>query len=117
MSKRDVKAFLYDILESANDVIEFTKDIGYNEFINNKMIRYAVIRALEIIGEASRYINNDFREKYPNVPWKEMVGLRNILIHKYFGIDYILLWKIVKEDIPKIKKEVERVLKDIENEK
>ncbi|NPA62823.1 MAG: DUF86 domain-containing protein, partial [Methanococci archaeon] len=87
MSKRDVKAFLYDILESANDVIEFTKNIDYNEFISNKMVRYAVIRALEIIGEASRYISKDFREEYPNVPWKETVGLRNILIHKYFGID------------------------------
>ncbi|WP_457612650.1 HepT-like ribonuclease domain-containing protein [Methanocaldococcus sp.] len=84
MSKRDVKAFLYDILESANDVIEFTKNIDYNEFISNKMVRYAVIRALEIIGEASRYISKDFREEYPNVPWKEMVGLRNIPIHKYF---------------------------------
>ncbi|ACX73199.1 protein of unknown function DUF86 [Methanocaldococcus vulcanius M7] len=83
MSKRDVKAFLYDILESANDVIEFTKDIDYNEFISNKMVRYAVIRALEIIGEASRYISKDFREKYPNVPWKETVGLGNIPINKY----------------------------------
>ena len=116
MSKRRIEAYLYDILENANDIIEFTESLDYEKFVSDKKTKNAVIRSLEIIGEASRYIDDEFRENHPNVPWREMVGLRNILIHQYFNVDTILLWKIINNDVPHMKNEIEKVLRSIYKE-
>ena len=88
MSKRDIKAFLWDILKSIEKIEKWTEDVDYEEFVKNELLQDAIIRNLEIIGEACRYIPEDIREKHPQIPWRRIVGFRNILIHKYFGIDY-----------------------------
>ena len=116
MPKRDIKAFLYDILAYMDDIIEFTKDMDYKEFIDNKAVKYAVIRCLEVIGEAVKKIPKDIREKYPHIPFKELAGMRDKLIHQYFGVDYLTVWETAKYEIPDIKREFEKIIKDLEGE-
>ncbi|WP_423792286.1 DUF86 domain-containing protein [Methanocaldococcus indicus] len=116
MPKRDTKAFLYDILSYMDDIIEFTKDMDYEEFINNKAIKYAVIRCLEVIGEAVKKIPKDISEKYPHIPFRELARMRDKLIHQYFGVDYLVVWETAKYEIPEIKREFEKIIKDIEGE-
>ena len=74
------------------------------------MIR-AFTRSLEIIGEAVRNLPQDFKEKYPNVPWKEIAGMRNKLIHEYFGVNYGIIWRTVKEDIPRLRTQINEIFK------
>jgi uncharacterized protein with HEPN domain len=114
MSKRDFEAFLYDILEHMNDIINFTKDMGYEEFSNNKAIKYAVVRCLEVIGEAVKNIPFELREKYSHIPFKELAGMRDRLIHQYFGVDYVVVWETAKYEIPILKKEIEKILKELD---
>ncbi|AEF95817.1 HepT-like ribonuclease domain-containing protein [Methanotorris igneus] len=92
MSKRDVKAFLWDILKSIEKIEKWTKNVEFDEFVENELLQDAIIRNLEIIGEASKYIPENIRDKYSQIPWKRIIGFRNILIHKYFGIDYETTW-------------------------
>ncbi|MEM3374145.1 MAG: HepT-like ribonuclease domain-containing protein, partial [Candidatus Woesearchaeota archaeon] len=75
---------------------------------------YAVIRCFEIIGEASKNIDNEFKEKYHNLPWKEMSGLRDKLIHAYFGVDINLLWNTIKNNLPKLKSDLINIIKEQE---
>ena len=82
MSKRDVRLFLYDILECIEKIEKYTKDMDFDDFVKNDLVVDAVIRNLEIIGEAVKNIPEDFRSKYPDIPWKKIVGFRNIVIHK-----------------------------------
>ncbi|ACX72263.1 protein of unknown function DUF86 [Methanocaldococcus vulcanius M7] len=116
MSKKDVRAFLYDILENMKDIIDFTKDMDYDEFLKDKKTQKAVIRSLEVIGEAVKNLPEDFINKYPQVPWKGMARLRDKLIHHYFGINYEIIWDIVINKVPNDIKEFEKIIKDIEGE-
>jgi len=74
------------------------------------MLKRAVVRSLEIIGEATKNIPESIREKYPEIPWRSIAGLRDVLIHKYFGVDYRNVWKIVKEDLPNLMPKLRRIL-------
>nr|WP_281248203.1 HepT-like ribonuclease domain-containing protein [Seinonella peptonophila] len=76
----------------------------------------AVVRNLEVIGEASKYIPEEIRQKYPQVPWKSMIGLRNILIHEYFGIDEQIIWEIVSQDFRETKPLIENILVKVKND-
>ena len=91
---------LNDILEAARKAIEFVDDIGSENLANDDKTEYAVIRALEIVGEAARRIPKSFREKHPDIPWSEMAGMRDKLIHDYFGVDLEVVLKTVREDLP-----------------
>ncbi len=82
MSKRDVRLFLYDILECIEKIEKYTKDMDFDDFVKNDLVVDAVIRNLEIIGEALKNIPEDFRSKYPDIPWKKIGGFRNIVIHE-----------------------------------
>ncbi|EHP88259.1 HepT-like ribonuclease domain-containing protein [Methanotorris formicicus] len=112
MPKKDVRAFLYDILENMNDIIEFTKYMDFDEFLKDKKTQKAVIRSLEVIGEAVKNLPEDFINKYPQVPWKGMARLRDKLIHHYFGINYEIIWDIAANKIPKDIKHIEKILKE-----
>lgn len=90
------------------------KGLNYDEFFKDTKTIYAVTRALEIIGEAAKKIPDETREKYPNIPWKKMAGMRDKIIHEYFGVRLELIWETIKKDIPRIKPEFEKILKDIE---
>jgi uncharacterized protein with HEPN domain len=116
MSKRDLRLFLNDILEAVEKVERYTKDFSFNDFAENEMVIDAVIRNLEIIGEASRNIPKDICSKYPEIPWKRVIGLRDIVIHGYFTVDLQIIWTIVKERLPGLKSQIMRMLEELGNE-
>jgi uncharacterized protein with HEPN domain len=108
---KDNLIFLKHILESIKDLEEFTKGVDKQALLNNKEKQSAVIRQIEIIGEAAKNISKDFKKKYISVPWKEIIGTRDKLIHHYFGVDFEILWKVVERDIPNLKNEISKILK------
>ena len=113
MKKRDTRVFLEDILESIEKIEEYTTDINEEEFYENTFVQDAVIRRLEIIGEAVKNIPDDFRVKYPDIAWRQIAGMRDVLIHAYFGVNLRRVWKVIKEDIPELKLKILKILEDI----
>lgn len=89
------------------------KDKTEDDFFTSKFLQDAVIRRLEIIGDAIKNLPMEFREKYNHISWKEFAGMRDILIHKYFGVDLGLTWEVVKKDIPKLKEEILKIMKEL----
>ena len=99
--RRD-ETYLLDILIAAKKALKFVEGIERNEFEDNELVQNAVMRPLEIIGEASAKISKEFRKTHAKIPWREMVGLRNRLIHEYFRIDYDAVWDTIHKDLPKL---------------
>jgi len=97
--ERLIQDYLIDILESIQDIIDFTDGITIDQFSVDRKTVKAVTRCLEVIGEAANKIPNNIREKYPEVPWTEIIGMRNRLIHEYFGVDVNIIWQTIQEDI------------------
>ena len=108
--------YLRDILDSIRDVREFIKGMKYSEFVLDKKTNYAAVKALEIIGEATKNIPASLRRKYPEVPWSKMAGIRNRLVHEYFGIDYRIVWQTITQDIPPIEPALMEMLKEYDKE-
>lgn len=113
MSKRDITLFLEDIIEAIDLISDYIGDFSKEEFQNDRKTIDAVVRNIEIIGEAVSAIPDEFREKYPHIPWKKIVGVRNIVIHKYFGVDTNTLWFIIQEQLPEFKSEISRIIHEI----
>jgi len=112
--KKEVGDFIEDIINAMNKALKFVEDLSYVEFTGDDKTIFAVIRAIEIIGEAVKNIPEDIRKKYPEVPWKGMAGMRDKVIHGYFGVDIKVVWDTVKKRIPEVKPLFERMLKDLE---
>ncbi|MDF2957177.1 MAG: HEPN domain protein [Candidatus Alkanophagales archaeon MCA70_species_1] len=108
--KREIGDYIEDILEAMTNAMEFTKDMSYDEFVKDTKTVYAVIRAIEIIGEAVKNIPEETRKKYPDIPWRSMAGMRDKVIHAYFGVKIERVWEVVKRDIPNLKPKFERML-------
>jgi len=108
--KRDYALYLKDILNCIAKIEEFIKDMDFEEFVRNDMVSSAVVRKLEVIGEATKNIPESIRKKDKEIPWKDMARMRDKLIHFYFGIDYEIVWKTVKGQLPKIKPLIEKAL-------
>jgi uncharacterized protein with HEPN domain len=103
-------------LECIEKIEEYTKEIDKDEFFENTQIQDAVLRRLEIIGEAVKNIPNDFRDKYPEIPWKKIAGMRDIFIHGYFGVNLERTWKVVKEDIFDLRTKILKVRENLRDE-
>ncbi|MFH0702054.1 MAG: DUF86 domain-containing protein [bacterium] len=114
--KRTFRHFLEDIVEYSDKAQKFTKDMNYEEFCSDEKTFMAVIRALEIIGEAINHIPKEIQDKSKEIPWYQIRGFRNKVVHEYFGIDKKVVWLTVKEDIPFLKDSICKILKEIAEE-
>lgn len=113
MPKQSIKLYLRDINEAIGKIEGYIEGMTLNEFSGDAKTIDAVVRNVEIIGEAARQLPNDVRLKYPIVPWKQIVGARDKVIHEYFGIDIEIIWKTISEDLPVLKKQLGDIEKNI----
>lgn len=114
--KRDVRLFLSDILESIEKIEEYLKNATREDLFGKSMLQDSVTRRLEIIGEATKNIPSELKEKYPIIPWRKISGIRDILSHEYFGVDVERLWVIKKDDLPILKETIRKMLKEVEKD-
>ncbi|MFA6923972.1 MAG: DUF86 domain-containing protein [Bacteroidales bacterium] len=112
-AQRKYALYIEDMLTSIKRIEEYTNNKSFSEFKKNYMIVDAVIRNFEIIGEATKNIPADIQERHKEIPWKKMYNLRNLISHVYFGIDYEMIWEIVKNNLPQNKIDLKLVLKEI----
>jgi uncharacterized protein with HEPN domain len=112
--KREEKFFLDDILENIVDINNFSKGLTKSELEKDKLKKKAIVRSLEIIGEAVKNISNKTRESYAEVEWKKISGTRDIFIHAYFDIDMDILWRVIQDKLPLLKNQIEQIKKDLE---
>jgi|SRR3989338_5311815 len=113
MSKRGDLEFLSDIKEAIKRVENYTKGISYNSFLKNTKTQDAVVRNIEIIGEAAKGISNNAKKECPQIPWKKLTGIRNRLIHNYFGVNYDIVWTVAKEELKAVSSEIDNLLQKL----
>lgn len=107
---REYKAYLEDILEAIRKIEKYTENISMEDFAKDELIQDGVVRNLEIIGEAVKNIPEDIKNRKSQVAWKKIAGLRDILIHGYFGIDVDIVWDVVKNKIPELKQKISEIV-------
>jgi uncharacterized protein with HEPN domain len=110
---KDDSLYLKHILDAIAKIKTYTQNKTLKEFENNNLLQDGVIREIEIIGEAAKMLSKQLKEKYNQVPWKDIAGMRDKLIHGYFGVDLGAVWKTVKEDIPALEENVKKILAGI----
>lgn len=110
---RNPTLYLKDILGAMEAIEKFVTGVDFETFKNEDMRSSAVIRKFEIIGEATKNIPEDIKQMYPQIPWKDMAGMRDRLIHFYFGVKYDLVWNTIKTDIPRIKPLINKMLEKL----
>jgi len=106
---KDDFIFLEHILESIRNIREFSKGLSKGEFTKSRLKQSAIIRELEIIGEASKNLSENFKKKHKIIEWKIIAGFRDKLIHHYFGIELERIWNVLKKDLPKLKEEIKKI--------
>lgn len=112
--KREVGDYIEEVIDAMSKSMKFIEGMEQEEFICDDKTVFAVIRAIEVIGEAVKNIPEDLKKNYPEIPWKDMAGMRDKLIHGYFGVNVGRIWKTVKEEIPPLRPLFEKMLKDLE---
>jgi len=110
---RDTKLFIKDIISAISAIEQFVDEMNLEQLKNDDKTASAVVRKFEIIGEASKNIPVDVKERYPEIPWKTMSGMRDRLIHAYFGIDFNLIWDAIKNEIPELKIKLQKILQEL----
>ncbi|MDZ7764124.1 MAG: DUF86 domain-containing protein [Melioribacteraceae bacterium] len=112
MSKRDSKLLIRDILISINKIKVYTENKTYESFMVDELVKDAVVRNIEIIGEASNRIPDDLKSKSQNIPWSKLRGIRNRIVHDYFGVDYSIIWFIIENELIPLETELQILLSD-----
>jgi len=113
MSKRGIKLYTEDIRDSIEKIEKYTKDLTFAKFNEDIKTIDAVVRNLSIIGEAATNIPDEIKSKYPDIPWVEIISMRNKVIHEYFGVEKSILWETIKKELPVFKKQILELLKEI----
>lgn len=114
MKNREYGDYIEDILDSITAIKEFVKGMDFGDFRKDRKTVYAVVRGIEIIGEATKHIPVSIRNKYPKIPWKDMAGMRDKVIHEYFGVDLTVLWETAIRHLPEVKPLIQNLLNDME---
>ena len=110
MSPREWLFRLEDIVESSALIAVYVQGMSYADWVKDRKTIDAVVRNLQIIGEATNHVPEDVQSRYSNVPWAQLRGMRNILIHEYFGVDTDILWRAVTEDVPRLRKQIQKII-------
>ena len=108
------KARLNHILDAIIEIESYLNDVDFEIFLKNSMMRFACIKQMEIIGEASNHISEKTKTQFSEIEWRQIIGMRNILVHEYFGIDGRLVWEIIQQDLPELKSKVMAILNILE---
>ncbi len=105
--------YVQDIQDAVDKVVEFTAGMTFDQFTEDDKTVFAVIRALEVIGEAAKGVPSGIRQRYPKIPWREMAGMRDKLVHHYFGVDREVVWKTATAQIPELKTLINELMSDL----
>ncbi len=114
MSDRTYKDYVLDILNSIEEIEEFIRGMDFEDFVNDRKTINAVLRSLEVMGEAAKKIPEEVKKNHSSIPWKQMAGMRDKLIHEYHGVDLEIVWEVIDKEIPALKPEFEKILEEIE---
>ena len=101
------KLYIKHILDAIAAIEQFIQSVEFEGFVENKLLQDGVVRELEIIGEASKKLSSDFKDSHSELPWQDMAGMRDKLIHEYFGVDLVVVWETVKQDLPNLERKLE----------
>ena len=108
--KKDNSVYIRHIMDSISRIERYTKGMGKRDFLGDELVQAGVVRELEIIGEAAKQLSQNFKTKHDNIPWKMMAGMRDKLIHDYFGVDMDAVWNTLVIDIPRMKGKIQKLL-------
>lgn len=108
-NKKRPSKILDDMLDSLNQISKYTKDLTFDDFENSRMVTDATIRNLEILGEASKLLPEDLKNKYPDIPWRKIVAIRNKVIHEYGVVNLEIIWEIVRNELPTLKDKLQKI--------
>lgn len=114
--RRRDRDYLADIDEAIRRIVEYTRGLSYQAFLESPMVQDAVLRNIQVIGEATKNLTKTTRAAHPNVPWREMAGIRDRIVHDYFGIDWKIVWEVAQTSLPDLLPIVEAILKQAEDE-
>lgn len=110
--QREPKVFLEDIYAAAVKIEKYTKGLSFEDFVDNDLVSDAVIKNVLVIGEATKNISGEIREKTPHIEWRKMAGMRDMMIHGYFSINYRIVWDVAQNKVPTLKQQIQNLLKD-----
>ena len=113
MSRRNARLLLQDMLESLEKIERYTTGLTFERFARDDRTVDAVVRNLEVIGEVARQIPSEVRERYPEVPWRRVIGLRNVVVHEYFAVDVEIVWTVVRQSLPELKEALRRMMAEL----